>query len=171
MTNIRSKFIRFRHYGHFSSTKLAKSWRNPGVAMKATENAWSTLPAGALISMAGKVLEAPPFSVSRAINQEPKTSWVAVSPVHTDYHAHALFAHASTRVSTCPGPPFHLLPIRRINALRLPFTRETHPEFLPHSVRMRPPAPIRDSRAIMRCVDERKRERRFRERVIRSSGP
>lgn len=36
-------------------------------------------PVGVLISTLAKVLEVPPLAVSRTINQEPKTSWVAGS--------------------------------------------------------------------------------------------
>lgn len=76
---------------------------------------------GALISTAGKVSEVPPLSVSRAINQEPKTSWVAASPVHPRHRARTRRAPVFPRA---PVLPFRLPPIQRINALWLPFTKD-----------------------------------------------
>lgn len=108
-------------------------------------------PVGALISTTGKVLEVPPLSVSRAINQEPKTSWVAATSLHPRYRARTRPAHARNHVfPRAPGPPFHLPAIQRINAPRLPFAQETHPK-IPAAFRIRmcpPPIPIRDARAI-----------------------
>lgn len=95
---------------------------------------------GTLISTAGKVSEAPPLSVSRAINQEPKTSWVAASPVHPRRRATRTYT-ACTRVSTCPQSTrfiYHRFDVSTPFGYR---SRKTYPEFLPHSVPMRPPSP------------------------------
>lgn len=141
--------------------------------MKATENAWSTLPAGALISTTGKVLEAPPFSVSRAINQEPKNFLGGcLTQVHTYDRAHTLFAHTSIRVSTCPGPPVSFTTdstYQRPSAT----VHEGDASWIPAAFRPDAPAGSYPRLSRYRAMRRRKRERRKRlqEHVIRSSGP
>lgn len=111
---------------------------------------------GALISTAGKVSEAPPLSVSRAINQEPKTSWVVASPVHPRHRARTRRAPVFPRA---PVLPFHLPPIRRINALWLPFTKDASriPCRIPSWCA--PLVPIfRDVRVIAEWVEIRKKK-------------
>jgi len=109
----------------------------------------------------GKVLEVPPLSVSRAINQEPKTSWVAATPPHPRRRAPTRPAHARNHVfPRAQGSPFHLPAIRRITVLRLPFTvrdaSEIPAAFLPDV----PAADSHSRRSRYREMRRRLREKR-----------
>lgn len=100
-------------------------------------------PSAPLSPQPAEVLEVPPLSVSRAINQEPKTSWVAASPTRARDRANIRLAHAYNRVSTCPVLPVSFTTdstYQRPSAT----VHERDASRIPAAFRvpMRPPAPI-----------------------------
>lgn len=131
------------------SIKLAKSWRNPEYDRECVKHSPRI---SALISTAK--FQRFRRSLYRALlTKNRKTSWVAASSVHPRRRAHTRRAPVFPRA---PVLSFHLPPIRRINALWLPFMKDA--SRIPTAFRPDAPAgsgsSIQDVRAITGRVDE-----------------
>jgi len=135
------------------SINLAKSWRNSEYDRECVKHSPRI---GALISTAK--FQRFRRSLYRALlTKNRKTSWVAASSVHPRHHAHTRRTLVRFHVPQSSRFIYHRFDVSTPFGYR---SRKTHPKFLPHSVPMRPLAPIflQDVRVITGRVDEQEKK-------------